>query len=403
MTSLSTLDYVENFTISKSLNDRMWKLNFTLDKDEAPTPMTGIRAFATDYNDVEHCLFIGFIPGAEYIRQSANNKVSITAYDYSWYLTAQHICEKEDMFIYFTNVYDIVLPIYLKKLIGGTNSLNETGLVYGDCSTGCVSEGRYNWTIDMTAMQVIEGIEKGCNMKLHVFLEQSGDVYTPTIYLLKFADLDTHLPAQVTFTNPSDYVIDLKINENSMEDYNRIIVYGTDPETGDWYNKTEESAAVTAGEEKPIEYFFSDAKLTSQAKVDAKATSLYSILNGISATTYNATLTNRYDLRLLQKVKFMGYSDVAETDMRIISITYQRILNDNKVLIEFAADQSFSNLNLLARYLEADPIQTQQQVINDTVQGLANLSIGKVTAIDGSVATVELERSGNEVKARILV
>lgn len=401
MTNISTLDYVENFTISKSLNDRMWQLNFTLDKDEAPAPMTGIRAFATDHNDVEHCLFVGFIPGAEYIRKIANDKVSITAYDFSWYLTTQHISEKS-FFGSMYSIYNLVLPWYIESLIGDANSLNETGLKFGGCSFSCTHEGRYDWPLDMTAMEMIEKMEEICDMQFLVFLKKEGEVYMPTVYLLNSTDIEAHVPALTTFTNPSDYVTDLKISENRMEDYNRIIVYGTSPLYGDWYHKIIESAEVTAGDEKPIEYLHIDEKLIAQVDVDAKATELYNILHDIPATTYNATLTNRYDLCLLQKVKFVGYSDIPEIEMRIITISYQRILNNDSVAIGFTADQSFNNLRLLGRYI-SDSVQTQKQIINDTIKGIANLQIGTVTAIDGNVATIDLERSETEIKARILV
>lgn len=399
MTNVSTLDYVENFTISKSLNDRMWKLNFTLDKDEAPTPMMGIRAFGTDHNDVEHCLFVGFIPGANYIRKIANNKVSITAYDFTWYLTAQKVpiewWEVPIENLGYTTGYII------DELLGGANSLNVTGLEFADP----LAYGAYTWFYfgpRTTKIEAIEEMAEFDEQLIWTSFDQSGSSYVPTFHFNFYSNLDLYMPAKVTFTSPSNYVISQNITTNEMEDYNRVTVYGQQRYTGNPYEATEETAEVTAGEEKPIEYVFEDATLDSQAEVDAKALSLYNTLNGISSATFTATLTNRYDLKLLQLVKFVGYSDIPETDMRIISITYQRILNQDSVTIAFTADQTFDNLKLLARYISDDVIQTQQQVIKEELNSLAHIGIGTVTAVSGNEATIEMERSTNTIKARIL-
>lgn len=403
MTSLSTLDYVENFTISKSISDQTWQLTMTMDKDDAPEPLIGIRAFATDHASVEHCLFIGFIPGAQYIRKIAGNKVSITAYDFSWYLTAQTVathCRRRwvDEWTAFSWIMD---------LIGGyAEGENVTGLklcTLNDYEIDCTYPGYLSWNAQETKMKAIQDMCDICEKLFWIrFKETATDVYSSCITWVSPVNLDNFLPAMVTFTEPSDYVVNVHINVNRMERYNRICVYGTDPTTGDWYEKILETAAVTAAEEKPIDYVVEDDKLTSQAKVDAKAAALYTKLQTVSPDTYSATLTNRYDLELLQKVKFVGYNDIPEIDMRITAISYQRQLNNDKVIISFTEDQTFAEFKTLDRSAEPDIIQTQEQVIRKTIQGIANLQIGTVTKIEGNVATIILEREGTEVTARIL-
>lgn len=399
MTNISTLDYVEDFIISKTITDRMWTLNFTLDKDEAPAPLIGIRAFATDYADVEHCLFVGFVPGANYIRQSANNKVNITAYDHSWYLTAQYVPKSHWEWDITGNSGDS----FVFDMCGGDDWENITGTHYPhDQFSQCINPGTMISDPKTTKMEAIEELCTTCdNMWWTDFPEWLG-VRITQAYYMPYGNIDSYLPAKVTFTSPSDYVIDQKINIDIKEEYNRVIVYGTNPITGDWYTKTEEYSAVTAGELEPIEFVYSDAKLTTQAKVDAKALALYDIVSTTSARTYIATLTNRYDLRLLQKVKFVGYDEIDEVDMRITAISYQRVLNQDRVVISFTADQSFANFRLFARCTIDDPITTQQQVIENAVTKLANIEVGTVTAVNGNEATITLERSGNSIKARIL-
>jgi hypothetical protein len=377
----------------------MWKLDITIDKDDAFTNMMGIRAFATDHASVEHCLFVGFIPGANYIRQSTNNKVNITAYDYTWYLSVQKV--PRDYWELHIEYGGYTEGYIVDVLLGEANSLNVTGLklhpVYG-----YEDDIWFYWGPQTTKIEAIEEMAEFHGQMIFTMFEQEGSAYVPTFYVNYYSSLDLYVPAQVTFTSPSDYVKSVNITVNEMEDYNRVTVYGQERYTGNPYEATEESAEVTAGEEKPIEYVFTDVNLDSQSKVNAKALSLYNTLNGISSATYTATLTNRYDLKLLQLVKFSGYAGIPSTDMRIISITYQRILKQDSVTIAFTADQTFDNLRILARSISNDLIQTEKQVIKEELSGLAHIGIGTVTAVDGNEATVEMERSGNTLKARIL-
>lgn len=403
MTNISTLDYVENFTVSKSLSDRMWKLNFTLDKEDAPSPMIGIRAFATDYADVEHCLFVGFVPSANHIRQIGNNKVNITAYDFSWYLSTQTIEGSGAPF--HAKINGPLLFCHIACMLGHPD-YNLTGVHF--CETDalentCTNEGYCNWTPETSKMKAIEDMCNQCNKIWWIrFKETSSNVYKPCATCVAYENIDNFLPAMVTFTASSDYVIDIGINIDRTEEYNRIIVYGTDPNTGVWYTKIEEIAAVTAGEEKSIDYVYESEKLTTQSKVDAKATDLYAKLYTTSSDTYTATLTNRYDLELLQKVKFVGYSDIPEIEMRISAISYQRQLNNDRVVISFAQDQPFTDTELIDKTTESDTVQIQEQVTREAVRELPNVAVGEITAIDGNEATITLERTGESAKARIL-
>jgi hypothetical protein len=359
--------------------------------------MMGVRAFGTDHASVEHCLFVGFIPGANYIRKIANNKVSITAYDFSWYLTAQPIPKA-----YWD--YDMTgIPDYdvIYDFIGGANSMNVTGITLGNIPDN-YPQKLFTWSPKTTKMQAIIDIsEKNDTYLITNFEDVGGGAYETKLYVVDATGIASCVPAKITFTSPSDYVIGLSINENLLEKYNKVTGHATATETGVWFTSTEETAEVTAGEEKPIEFAFVDPSISSQGVLDAITGCHFVCLND-SAATYTATLTNRYDLRLYQLVKFIGYTDIPEVDMRITSITYQRILNDDKVIINFCDSLAFYNSSFFSRQTEAGYVQTEQQIIDDKIQELAHIAVGTVTAIDGNIATVTLERSGNEIKARIL-
>lgn len=409
MDNLSALAYVENYSISKGLNDATWQLTATFDKDDAPAAMMGIRAFGTDHLGVENCLFIGFIPSRNFKREITNNQVQITAYDYSWYLSAQHLADKDDMFGYYTTFVCDTIDEIMEALV------DETGLTMGGPVTfPCYSDWwhRFYWPPEKIPLDAIKDIEERYDFQFMTFFEEdSPNVWSPKAYMVGHriqwpheSELDDHVPPMAIFINPSDHVTTLEINESGLEDYNRVQVRGCTFWTGRWFEKTYESSGVTNGDEYPIEYFHVDTSLDTQEKVDAKAWALYALLHDKPSTTYSATLTNRFDLRLLQKVKFVGYTGIPESVMRIISITYNRVLNDDSVVIAFTEDQSFADLKLLARYIKEDTILTQQQVIKDATDRLATASVGEIVEIDstGKIATVELERGGNKVLARII-
>ncbi len=90
----------------------------------------------------------------------------------------------------------------------------------------------------------------------------------------------------------------------------------------DIVNDYVETAAVTAGTERPREAFEElEEEYDSDALITARVADLLT-LHQMDATPYTAVFRDRPDLCLWQKVKFTGYDEVPEVWMRITHIQY---------------------------------------------------------------------------------
>jgi len=184
-----------------------------------------------------------------------------------------------------------------------------------------------------------------------------------------------------------------RIEEASSETVNRVIVYGYEDD-GTELSKTIEDPDVTTGEKLAIEFTLSSKDLDTQSKVDALATYLYDLYNE-TPWRFEAEFRLRTDIELLQKVKFLGYEEIPEEDMRIIGIEYSRKTADTRVKINFVKDQPLSQL----KFKEPSISDIISDVIVDDED--ANIEVGTVQSISDDDATVLLE-TGQTVVARIL-
>lgn len=212
-----------------------------------------------------------------------------------------------------------------------------------------------------------------------------------------FSDPGGDIPMYSTNWNylPSNLLIKIgRAEEISSQKINRVIVYGQTDE-GVLLEQTEESDEVISGEEKAIELVFENKDLNTQPKVDEAASYLFGVYNS-TLLKYEAEFKLRTDLQLLQKIKFMGYENIPELEMRIIDITYQKKVADTRVKIRFVPDQPLSELRD-----ESYVTDQINDIIDDRIDEIEEIEIGTVTSVSGSEATVDLERGGS-VKARIL-
>jgi hypothetical protein len=195
---------------------------------------------------------------------------------------------------------------------------------------------------------------------------------------------------------PSNLLIRVnRIEEITSQKINRVKVYG-EAEDGTPYSAVRETPEVTSGEEKPIEFVYSNKNLQTQAEVDAHADYLFNLYNE-TVWRFEAEFKLRTDLELLQKIKFVDFANIPEEEMRITKIQYIRKTADIHVKIGFVPDQPLSTM----REEMTDP--SMSDLIDDVVDEIdvPNIEIGTVTNVSGNQATVDLERGGT-VTARIL-
>ncbi|MBC2746256.1 MAG: hypothetical protein HF975_04470 [ANME-2 cluster archaeon] len=423
------IDYfkIESWSVSKNINDTLWRFSGRIDQHDVPSyfknllvKMTGLDR-ASPPAEKDYVIFLGFIPGANYVYQAANNKSDISGYDHGWYLSSQAILES------LTVTTDTVNPATtLKTMLGDAGSLEETGLdiLLGniiDVASWPNIQKSFLWKFDTKKRKAIDEL---VNYTGSIFavkpVKSIGNAYYPGVYFVSDIDHATDgldLPALATFSNPDPYLVDISMEVNEAEAINRVTIHGTNRETGLWKSKTEESAAVTSGDTIPRELVIANYvpepppadAAALQTAVDAKAAELYALFY-TNATTriIKATLKRRADLELWQQVGFVGYSGIpgysapSTNIMRIVDITYRRSLNQDIVEISCILTKDLSNETARRMALGADDISGQQDLMSDLLQGLGENEVGEVTAITGSVATITLEKDGKSVEARIL-
>ena len=395
---------IEGWSISKTIQDVLWKFSGGIDKLTTPTYFKNFIVLADDHLDVEQIVFLGFIPGADYTLATVADKAILNAYDYGWYLSSQFVPLSIRITDEDTNPSDTI-----ETLLGGEDWMGITGIEpyqIRDVLDWATTKKPFLWDSKTSKWKAIKEI---CEYTHHVFFvkwrKTANDEYYSVAYFVHEDDIDTYLdlPGMVTITSPDSYLMgDVKIGDKQEAKYNRVVVNGVDKITGTWYTKTEESAGVTSGDELPIEHVYESTDLDSQAKVDAKATELYTFFHTV-ARVYTASLIKRMDLELYQKIKFMGYSKIEEVVMRITGISYKRRAAEDIVEIQFTPDQNLSDLRKLMRSMGADFMSEQERIKEDFFIDLTKIAVGEITAIDGSEATVKLEKDEGLVKARILL
>ena len=395
---------IENWSVSKTIQDVLWKFTGGIDKLVAPSYFKNFVVTADDHLDVNHIIFLGFIPGADYTLATVANKAILNAFDYGWYLSSQFVPLAIRITDEDTNPADTI-----KTLLGGDDWMGITGIEpyqIRDVSDWATIKKPFVWNSKTSKWKAIKEI---CDYTHHVFMVKwrktvPNNEYYSVAYFVHEDEIDTYLdlPAMQTINNPDPYLeSNVKIEDKQEAKYNRVIINGANKITGAWYTKTEQSAGVTSGDELPIEYVYESTDLDSQAKVNAKATELYNFFHTI-ARVYTASFKKRMDLELYQKIRFIGYDKIEEEEMRIVGITYRRSAVEDIVTIQFTPDQKLSDLRKLMRSMGADFMTEQQRIKEEFFIDLTKIAVGEITEIDGPEAIVKLEKDEGLVKARLI-
>ncbi|MGB7531808.1 MAG: hypothetical protein WA977_02365 [Halobacteriota archaeon] len=272
----------------------------------------------------------------------------------------------------------------------------------------------FEWEAETTKEEAIKDICKYCEFVFAVKPRENpeGPIPFSSGYFVHADEVDTELdlPAMVTITkdvNDAELISIPMADNKYAEKINRVIVRGMDPLTGNWFIASEETAEVTAKEERPIEFYYESSDLTSQGLTNAKAESLLSFYNH-SPDIYKAQFRQRFDLQLYQKMKFVGFTKIPEEKMRITKIKY--CLGAFKpggpiikqVEIGFTSDKQLSDLLALQRDMEFNLWLEVTKIIRETIKAKeTDIAVGTVTEIDELEATVQLERDDTHIKARI--
>ena len=418
---LSILQFIDldnyklvDWSVSKTINDALWKFSGSVELHDLPGTYKNLRAIMPDHNDVDRCVFMGFIPGADYAFGAANKKAQMNAYDFGWYLASQVVPLR-------ITSKDTNPATTLKTMLGDSDWASKTGI---NCADGNINDvaswasiqKQFGWKF-ATKKQI--AINEMCNYAgsiFHIKYKEVGGMWYTVAYFvaddgIDHADTGFDLPTKVTFSNPDPYVVSISKSLDEGDKVNRVMVYAINREDGRWKTATEESTDVTSGAEIPIEMMVpgyivepppaDDTAL--QVAADAKALELYTLFYTNATTTIiKATLKRRSDLELWQKVAFSGYPDILSDDMRIVGITYKHAAADDMVEIQCIPLKDLSNATARRMALKLDYVSGLRDIINGVFNEMTENEIGEVTAVTGAKATVELESDGSSVEVRIL-
>jgi len=414
----------ESLTISRSAQDALWRCEGRIVGLDAPLAYKQFEVRVPDHNGVLRTLFVGFVPGRDYVRAVTADESVIQGYDAGFYLTRQYLPDG-----------DLNYP---KEFAWGPMSLLRYWL--GEETTTAGSRSRweqvtgiypyrlsnphsyYEWPYDkridwnfMPKTTKAQAIQEVCEKSGLVFLvkwRKINGVWRPCAYLVPEEDIDHYswgldLPGPVTFTHPDPHVIDgVRVTMRSDEKYNRIVVRSAAP-SGAWFEAIRETPGLRYGDELPIEYLEERGDLPDEADhggwCNMRADDLYDYYTKY-AYTYTLTLIDRVDLELYQRCQFFGFGSIPNGEMmRIIAISYRILPTHSEVEITVTPDSRLSDLRKLQRSQAADSVSEVQTIAQSQIDRVAMGEVGTVVGVEGNEAIVELERrADSSVRGRIV-
>ncbi len=171
-------------------------------------------------------------------------------------------------------------------------------------------------------------------------------------------------------------------------------------ETFDEYSYYVESSDVTNGDERPRERFFElEEEFDSTPLIEAKCLEYYNMF-ALDPTPYNVEIRDRSDLRLWQKVKLVGWSEIPEEWMRIVSIRYTETSGGD---VRVSATLNNANYVItqrkMRRSLKNSDVTAIEKIIKDLLKS-KEVKVGEVLAVQGEGVIIKLEDGEIVVTAR---
>jgi len=398
----------------------------------------------TGKDKIERCMFYGIIPDQDYALAAFNNTTQIKAFDLGWMLTQQYVPTGNMIARMEFNPSN-----YIKVLLGGGtigsgdegtqwNTLTrirpyrinpipkwgETATLWPDNPVAPypqITPENFEFTETTFAADAVKRIEDKSGM---IFLIKTGvpagsgsGHYEARAYFVHENDIDSatiglDLPAEALFrglldpgviagTYPlsGDIRDGITVTQRTGVKYNRITVFGqTADETPIQLTGFAELSAVTEKLALPLEYRDPNKTLTTQAAVDARARALL-LFYQADHNSYRAVVMNRLDLELYQLVRFKGWANVPEFQLRIIEIEYHLENANNYVSITLIPAQMFLAQRQLARMVIPSQANNTITIVQKALSEQLSNQVGTVVSASGSVAVVKLE-NGTTVEWR---
>lgn len=405
-TGLDLFDTI-SVDISRSITDSMWQMSVKLAGRSAPSAFENINISAIDDSGTTQHIFNGVITEPDYSYANTNDAVTLGAYDYGWYLSAQKV----------------PLDMLVMDLDGSNNSwddwvedlLEDTGVVDWKIKSSGYHENNKQQSFNPTTSK-LDAIKKICELTGFIFYvapvntgTEAAPIWRSGAYFVDANDIDDpddglDLPEPAVITWPDSTLVGIpSVSGNPEERINRVTVRGVDDD-GNWFTSVEESPNVTSKEAYPREFYEESAAWDTQAKCDYRAQRLFAYFN-LGSTAVQCTFKKRFDLRLWQMISFEGAGfDTRLTTMpplRIVSIQYSQRAGDDTVQITAAPDRDMNLLQTGTTDVNNDNITDTERVIQYEMAKTPSPVIGTVLSISGNIATVETE-DGRIIDVRIV-
>lgn len=394
---LSNYPYT-SLTVKKSIADAMWQMDVSFEGFKVPPPQRHIIFDTLDVFGNTNRIFSGIIPEPDYALASVNTRTTITAYDYSYFLSRQMVPYDETT-IRLCTEYP-TWGDWVEHLLEGT------GITAYRIAAGPTTSAEFTFSPTTTKMKAIQSIAEYLGYLFHVYW--SGD--DANAYFIDPANIDDpdnglDLPDPYTVTIDDGTLIEVtSARPVSEKTYNRIIVRGRDASNNVYLTSVAESQNLIDELELAREYYEESLNYTTQAICDARSAFLLAGLAG-EMYTIRAAFKLRHDFRLWQKIRFVGDgfpARVASTGwLRIVNIQHRCQEANEVVTIECTMDQDISLISELADVFDSNTVSETVSIVDSALSNQVEIQAGTITAIDGTTATVVLE-NGNTIQARLL-
>lgn len=388
-------------TVRRGAGDSTWELQAEIHGSDSPREFTHVRLDAIDRTGTTRHIFSGIITKTERKKSGTGIRTTVTAYDYGWYLSAQYLA-----------IQDLTVNLagsYTTWQAWITHLLAETGLTAYDVRSSSADAKEMTYQAGTSKLQVIQDITEHCEFVfLTTWRDDAG--FEPVVRWVpaaSIADLGG-APASIT---ADEWVVEIPALYNVQDDkINRVRIRGRNS-SGTWYSKTLQTAAVTAGDDLPREYYKESSAWNTQGKVDAAASAAYTYFTH-PPWVITVVLYQRYDLQLHQLIQFTGtgWPDYIKkmTDgtlgysyMRITDIEYQVAKGQPYVTITAISHSAVTLQMSRMRNMTCDLVSEIETIVDAAVSNLPSAEVGTVTDVDGDQITVELEK-GNTITARAI-
>ncbi len=403
----------KSINVSKTWGEQLWSAELDIVGTDIPDPFTKFKLSMIDKETLSlETIFIGFIPGADYVLKKDFETTKVRAYDYAWYLAAQYIPKT------IASTDSTKNPSTdIKNLLGGNDWQLTTGIYpmrIEDVPDWATITKQWNWDPwKVTRWQAIQDICQYCDMIFVVLWKyQPTAAFTgwmPCAYFLTQTQWDDVTNQGATGASAADKTvdaatsilpIDFTYQKEEQQNVNRIKVIVQDDETGTWYESTVETAGVTAKTELPREKVWGPVcgKWT-QTQANDVATNLLAEYN-MAAETFKVKMQAATKLRLGQKIKFTNVGDHPTDWMRITQISHSGEVANEFTGIQYAKLGSVSmtkeRTEGASMYREIQTIA--ESAIDDNEANRKSREGEIITVIDDTHYDVKISSTGQILK-----